>query len=385
MKIVVLGTRGFPSIPGGVETHSEELYTRIAGRGHEVTVIRRKPYVSEKNRDSKYKGVSFVDMYAPRIKSAEALTHTFMGIFKARRLKPDILHIHAIGPSLLTPLARMLGMKVVVTNHGPDYNRKKWGGFAKWILRGGERAGTRRAHGLIAISESIGKRLEEKYGRKDIDIIYNGVNAPTGSTSGQWLNTLGLTDTKYIFTAGRFVEEKGFHDLIEAYEKSGLAEAGVKLVIAGDADYPDAYSDNLKKQAREAGAIMTGFIKGEPLEELLSNASLFVLPSYHEGLPIALLEAMSHRRNVLVSDIEGNRLGQLLPERDFFEAGNIGQLSEALKRKLGEGADREYDMTPYDWDKIAERTIGVYEKVMNRKRSARGTAWTVGTIRNTKA
>ncbi|WP_290380236.1 glycosyltransferase, partial [uncultured Muribaculum sp.] len=135
MKIVVIGTRGIPEIQGGVETHCQELYPRIAAMGHDVTVIRRKPYVNSENRMRTYKGVWLADMYAPRKKSLEAIVHTALAVIKARTMNPDILHLHAVGPALMVPLARLLGMKVVMTNHGPDYERQKWGRAAKAVIK----------------------------------------------------------------------------------------------------------------------------------------------------------------------------------------------------------------------------------------------------------
>ncbi|MGN1257622.1 MAG: glycosyltransferase family 4 protein, partial [Candidatus Limisoma sp.] len=152
MKVVVTGTRGIPDILGGVETHCEELFPRISDLGIDVTVIRRSCYVSPENRRDRYKGVSLVDVYAPRRKSLEAIVHTFLAIVKARRLNADIVHIHAIGPSLMAPLARLLGMKVVTTHHGPDYDRKKWGFLAKTMLKAGEWCGAHFSNEVIVIS-----------------------------------------------------------------------------------------------------------------------------------------------------------------------------------------------------------------------------------------
>ena len=152
MKIVVTGTRGIPDIQGGVETHCEQLYPRIAAMGHDVTVIRRTPYVTPENIRDEYRGVRLADVFAPRRKSVEAIVHTFLAVLKARSLRPDVLHIHAIGPSLMVPFARLLGMRVVTTNHGPDYDRQKWGVLAKTALRLGERFGTRFSNKVIVIS-----------------------------------------------------------------------------------------------------------------------------------------------------------------------------------------------------------------------------------------
>ncbi len=361
MKIVVTGTRGIPEIQGGVETHCQELYPRLAAMGHDVTVIRRTPYITDKNRVTQYKGVRLIDVYAPRKKSFEAIIHTTLAVLKAKSLSPDILHIHAVGPSIVMPLARMLGMRTVMTNHGPDYDRKKWGSLAKSILRLGERLGTRFATRIIVISQVIADIVSTNYGRTEgVNLIYNGVNPPVVSGKTDYIESLGLEKGKYIVALGRFVEEKGFHDLIDAYHRSGLAAQGVRLAIAGDADHPDEYSRLLKQKAAEYGVVLTGFIRGESLSQLMANASLYSMPSYHEGLPIALLEAMSYHLDVAVSDIPANRL-ECLKADDFFSPGDVDALSELLKRKIsGTATPRFYDLTPYDWDDIARRTEQVY-------------------------
>lgn len=364
MKIVVTGTRGIPDISGGVETHCENLYPRIAAMGHDVTVIRRRCYVSDDNRIKEYKGVRLVDLYTPRKKSFEAIIHTFLAVIKARRMKADVLHVHAIGPSIMVPLARLLGMKVVMTNHGPDYDRGKWGRMAKLVLKTGERWGTRFSNRVIVISTVIADILRKRYGREDTDLIYNGVNKPPVSGRTDYIESLGLKSGKYIVTIGRFVQEKGFHDLIEAYKRLNLKD--IKLAIAGDSDHPDQYSEELKRMGREAGVVFTGFIKGEMLNQLGHNAALFVLPSYHEGLPIALLEAMSEELDVVVSDIPANKIKEL-DDDDFFPVGDVEALAARIKKKLEQQATpRRYDLTNYNWDRIAEDTVKVYEEVIRK-------------------
>ena len=185
MKIAVVGTRGIPDIQGGVETHCQELYPRLAAMGHDVTVVCRTPYLAPGHPDS-YKGVSLLPVYAPRRKSLEATVHTFLALLKVRRLNPDIVHIHAIGPALLTPMARLLGMKVVTTNHGPDYDRAKWGRLARFVLRSGERMGARYSNAVIVISRVIADIEARLYGRTDTRLIFNGVNTPVPS----WIRNL---------------------------------------------------------------------------------------------------------------------------------------------------------------------------------------------------
>lgn len=366
MKIVVIGTRGIPGIMGGVETHCEELYPRIAALGHDVTVIRRRPYVTDANSQPEFRGVHLVDLYAPRRKSIEAIVHTLLAVFKARRLRPDILHVHAAGPWLMVPLARLLGMRVVATSHGPEYDRAKWGRLAKAVLRAGERAGARWAHRIIVISPTIAGIMADKYGRTDTSLIFNGVNPPSIPATDDYIRSLGLEPRRYVTAIGRFVPEKNFHLLIEAFRGSQLAKQGYKLAIAGDADHPDEYSEALKRRAREAGAVLTGFIKGDPLAQLMHNAALFVLPSSHEGLPISLLEAMSYGLDVLVSDIPACRLPQLEPSDLFHLHADDAQSVEALRAALDAKAGavrtggRTYDLSPYDWDTIAAQTLEAY-------------------------
>jgi glycosyltransferase involved in cell wall biosynthesis len=360
MKIVVVGTRGIPNIMGGVETHCEHLYPRIVAMGHDVTVIRRKPYVTSDNRDSFYKGVKLLDVFAPHQKNAEAIVHTFWAIIKARLLNPDVLHIHAIGPSLMVPFARLLGMKVVMTNHGPDYDRDKWGRAAKFVLKAGERFGSKFSNRVIVISKTIADIVASKYGRKDTNLIYNGVELPVKSEKTDYLQSLSLSPRKYILAVGRFVKEKGFHDLIDAYSR--IEHGDMKLVIAGDADHKDEYSLMLKRKAESTpGVVLTGFIRGERLNQILTNAALFVLPSYHEGLPIALLEALSYDLDVLVSDIPANRIS-CVADADFFKHGDVKDLSIRLDEKLKNVVlNRRYDLSQYNWDYIAKQVVDVYK------------------------
>lgn len=364
MKIAVVGTRGIPDIQGGVETHCQELYPRLAAMGHDVTVVCRTPYLAPGHPGS-YKGVSLLPVYAPRRKSLEATVHTFLALLKVRRLNPDIVHIHAIGPALLTPMARLLGMKVVTTNHGPDYDRAKWGRLARFVLRSGERMGARWSNAVIVISKVIADIEARLYGRTDTHLIFNGVNTPVPDTATDYIESLGLAPGRYAVALGRFVKEKGFHDLIEAWQRAAIP--GYRLAIAGDADHPDAYSADLKRRASEAGVVLTGFIRGRRLNQLMSHAALFAMPSYHEGLPIALLEAMSYGLDVAVSSIPANRLDALVTG-DFFPAGDVDALSEILKRKLAGPRRRVYDLTPYNWDTIAGQTLEVYSDVLKAEK-----------------
>lgn len=367
-RIVVVGTRGIPGIQGGVETHCEKLFPQLVKRGYDVTVIARKGYVQ--NTPYIYQGVHVIPTWSPRKGGLEAAIHTFFAVIKAKRLKADICHIHAVGPALWAPLARLLGMKVVVTHHGPDYDRKKWSRLAKRILRMGEAAGTEYAHRLIVISETIRSSVEEKFHRYDANLIFNGVDIPQEDAAEEVDKTLakyGLLGKKYILAVGRLVPEKGFHDLVESVG----GRDDITLVIAGNAMPEDEYSRSLRERAAELGVVMTGFVKGAPLRHLFRGASLFVLPSYHEGLPIALLEAMSFGKDVLVSDIAANR-DIRLPSDRYFPVGNIAELHRAVLRRLAAAtptiaAFREIVRRRYDWSTIARQVDELYGDLLGFK------------------
>ncbi len=359
MKIYVTGTRGIPDIQGGVETHCDNLYPRIAKIGGDVTLIRRSCYIEESNRVSEYCGVKLKDLYAPRKKSFEAIVHTFLAVLYAFFKRADVIHIHAIGPALFTPLARILGLRVVVTHHGADYEREKWGRFAKFILKAGERMAVMFANRIIVISDKIKNDIVDKYGRTDsVYLIYNGVNEAKFIEATNYISTLGLESKKYILALGRFVEEKGFHNLIDAYVDSS-SQYKYTLVIAGDADHETKYSLALKKKAKNHGIILPGMIKGDNLAELYSHARLFVLPTFHEGMPISLLEAMSYNLDVLVSNIPAN-VTLINYKKSLFSPYNKDEISRKLDTKLlASDNEPNYNLSDYNWDEIAEKTFEI--------------------------
>lgn len=367
-KIVVTGTRGIPNVMGGVETHCEELFPRIAKLGFDVTVIRRSTYVHDGLTE--WHGVKLVDIPTPKKKAFEAIVHTWRAIWKAKSLHADLVHIHAIGPAMLAPLARLLGMKVVFTHHGPDYDRDKWGFAAKTMLKFGERMGCMFANDVIVISNVIKDLISRKYGRtKNVHLIYNGVPQPEICEYPEYFEELGIEKGKYVLGMCRFVPEKNLHHLVQAYvklKKDGRLPNDIRLVLAGDTDFEDDYSKGLKEMARDNDVVLTGFVKGRKLHSLLTNAKCYCLPSSHEGLPIALLEAMSYKLPVVVSDIPANEEVNL-PAKDYFHLGNVDELADKLATIVAQPTQRiEYDLSKYNWDKIAEQVAEVYRSLMSR-------------------
>jgi len=369
MKIAVVGTRGFPGVPGGVEQHCEQLYPRLAERGCEVTVLTRAPYLPPGRRLAEWRGVGFRHLPSVRSKHFEAALHTFQGVLEARRLRPDLLHVHAIGPALFVPLARALGLRTVMTDHGPDYRRGKWGSAAKAMLRLGESCGVRFSSRVIAISRGIAADIGDRYGRSDVAYIPNGVVIPEPVPPGETLEKLALRPGGYLFTACRFVPEKGLESLIAAFGR--IRDPGLKLVIAGEAHFENATSRAVQAaQSADSRIVLAGFLSGRPLSELFSHAGLFVLPSLYEGLPIALLEALSYGLPVAVSDIPQHREVPLPPFRYFPPSAPEAmavKISECLKRGI-EAEERRSTLDllrrDFDWDAIADQTLAVYRAAL---------------------
>lgn len=366
MRVVFIGTRGFPGVQGGVEKHCEFLTTSLQKLGCEIIVFTRKPYINPTIVE--YEGVKLIPLPSIRHKTFEAFLHTFIGIFCSLKYKPDIIHIQGIGPGVFALLGRILGQKIVLTTHGSNYEHLKWTPIEKLILKYFERIAILWSNEVIAISDPIATGIKNKYGRTPY-IIPNGVKVIYPIHTEKKLNELSLIKRKYILAVGRIVPEKGFHDLVKAFTELKLKDW--KLVIVGNADHISEYSLNLKKMAyNDLSIVFTGFLSGSPLIELFSNAGLFVLPSYYEGLPIALLEAMSFGLTCIASNISGNKNLGLL-EENYFEVADV----DGLKRKVSyfvqypnsedqSKAQIEQVRNSYNWNKIAMKTLEVYRKTI---------------------
>ncbi|HDN9008415.1 TPA: glycosyltransferase family 4 protein, partial [Aeromonas veronii] len=316
-------------------------------------------------RSGEFEGVALEALPAPKKKSLEAILHSLLAVFYCRSHACDLVHVHAIGPGLVVPLLRLLGKRVVFTHHGPDYDRQKWGALAKWVLRLGERWAVRYASEVIVISEVINEAIRRQYDRQDAHLIYNGVKRvelPAVDKRELTLARFGLTAGSYLVAVGRFVEEKGLHDLIAAYRQ---LDTEMPLVLVGDTDHPTPYSEHLQRIADETpGVIRTGFLNGEALISVFSQAALFAMPSYHEGLPIALLEALSFSLPVVVSDIPAN-LAVALQQECYFPVGDVSALAERLNTQLTRGkVDYSDYLQRYDWQRIAGQTMAVYRKAL---------------------
>ena len=366
-RVMMLGLRGIPDVQGGIEKHVEILAGKLTKHGWDVDVIGRRRYLPASVPFS-WNGIRVVPFWAPRRMALEAIVHTFMGVCYAGWQRPDVLHIHAIGPALFVPLARMLGLKVVVTHHGYDYDRQKWGALAKGTLKLGERLGMRFASGRIAISKDIAETMGARH-NVSMALVPNGVSVTPSRGETGILAEFGLAPRRYILLAARIVPEKRQLDLIRAYAKCSTPE--FRLVLAGGAEFETSYTEEVRRLAGDiAGVVLTGFQSGDRLAELFGNAALFVLPSSHEGMPIALLEAMAYGLPVLASDIVANvELG--LARDEYFPLGDVEALASAMTAKLANPpsesemrARAAHAEAAYSWTSVAEKTVAVYSALV---------------------
>lgn len=362
MNVFVFGTRGFPGIQGGVEKHCESLYPKLVSKSNSITVFRRRPYVVQdkklKNRD-----IKFIDLPSTRIKGFEAFFHSFLCTCISIYQHPDIVHIHNIGPAMFSPLLKWRGIKVVLTYHSPNYEHAKWGYIARLILKISEHLALNYADAILFVNKFQMEKYDSEVKSRSY-YIPNGVDECAMPMTMDYLKSLNLEPKKYILAVGRITPEKGFDVLIDAFDRLNTTDCC--LVIAGGVEHEGTYRDKLKKMARKKQIIFTGYVFGDKLHQLYYNALLFVLPSYNEGFPLVLLEAMSYHCDVLVSDIPATHLVKLT-DTDYFKAGSTEELAEALKRKLSSPCPcRYYDLSEYDWSIVAGKTNKVYSRVYNK-------------------
>lgn len=368
LRITMLGIRGFPNVQGGAESHTQNLCAGLAELGCDLEVIVRSPYIPKQSGRA-FGSVRLVRLWSPRLKGVEAFVHTLFGVLRTSWTRPDILHIHSIGPALFTPLARALALRVVVTHHVVNWENDKWGPVARMILRLGERVGMIFANGRIAVSTSLARRIETTY-RVPVFTIPNGIPRPVKVNSTARLAAFGLQANRYALIVARIDEQKRQLDAIEAFGRTQPSDW--KLAIVGGADYASEYARAVVfAAARTAGVVILGQQSGEALAELYTHAGVFVLPSSHEGQPIAVLEAISYGCPTILSDIPPHR-EIATANTEFISVGDVAALAQRLDARFCAAPDRRIDakdrqcfLDNHDWRKIAKRTVDVYNSALS--------------------
>jgi glycosyltransferase involved in cell wall biosynthesis len=329
----VLGLRGVPTVQGGIETHVRMLFPLVARLGWAVEVIQRAPFFAQDGRRRQWHGLQFVYLWSPLTPGVETAVHSLLGVIYAALRRPDILHLHGIGPGFLTPLARLFLLRVVVTHHAFDYRREKWGRLAKAVMHAGEWLGMRFAHERIAVSSVIGEHVRSAH-RVETSVIPNGAPRARRDESTTALAPFGLDPGRYVLCVARLEPTKRHNDLLDAF--AAAAPEGWRVVLVGGIDKSDAYTQRLlERAAADPRIVLTGFQTGRTLRCLYSHAGLFVLPSSMEGHPIALLEAVSYGLHALASGIPEN-LVIPLPRTSFFPVGDTAALAGLIRAAVAE-------------------------------------------------
>ena len=371
----MIGHKRIPSREGGVEIVVEELATRMAARGNRVVAYNRKGHnvagaefddtVNTSNEPFSYRGVRVIPVTTIDAKGMAALSSSFFATLKAIAAKPDVIHYHAEGPCVMLRLAHWAGIRTVATIHGLDWQRAKWGKFASTYLKFGERTAARCADEVIVLSRNMQEYFKNTYGR-DTWFIPNGIERKQPVAAQKITNKYGLHKDDYMLFLGRIVPEKGVHYLIEAFRK---LDTDKKLVIAGGASDSTEYYEQIKQMAaQDPRIILTGFVQGRMLQELYSNAYIYVLPSDLEGMPMSLLEAMSYGNCCLTSDIA--ECAEVVGDKAAsFAHGSADALYEALQdlvqhpQKVQEYKDQAADFITgkFSWDSVVDQTLALYE------------------------
>lgn len=366
LSIAMIGQKGLPATYGGIEHAVSETGRRLAQRGHRVTVYNRRSYGPLP--DSPYLGMKIVSAPTVASKHLDAIVHSASCTVKALASRHDVVHYHALGPGLLSPLPRYLSRsKVVLTVHGLDQERKKWGAGAKTVLQLGHWVSGRVPDRTVVVSETLRLHYAARFAQA-VDYIPNGVNAATQGEASH-LEQFDLAPGKYLLFVGRIVPEKAPDLMLEAFRH---VPGDVRFAVVGDSSWTDAYTRQVRElAAQDPRVVLTGYQYGECLSSLYAHAGAFVQPSSVEGLPLTLLEAISHAVPVLASDI-GPHLEILGPVQGAghatFRVGDAGDLARCMRQmlaglgeaRLGASVLRARVLGRYDWDLATDQLEQIY-------------------------
>lgn len=377
LRVAVTGFRGIPATWGGVEHQCEELYTRLASMGHDITVYARSGYVPVGIRT--HRGVRIQRIGTIPGKYTEAIVHTLLSVLHLVLTNPQIVHIYSQGPCVLIPLLKLLRPRihVVFTCVGLDWRRKKWPGWASRIIKLGEICSARFPDRHVVVSRELQDYYRAEYGVEAITIP-NGVNPADPGTLGG-VQTFGFEPRGYFLFVGRLVPEKRVEDLLSAYLARPRRS---RLVIAGDAAGTESYARRLREMGAASGSVsFVGYQYGRTLGALYANARGFLTASELEGMPLTLLEALAHGLFCIASDIAPHREVLDGAPHALFPVGGLEPLSDGLERldrmgpaeldALGWEA-RRHVADCFSWDRAADRLEALYAECAASRFHERG-------------
>ncbi len=381
MKVAMIGHKVVPSRRGGIENVLTTLCPILTDLGLDVTCYNRSSDEVENEyigtvKNNKYRNVTLKKAFTIKGRGLSAMIASFTAAISATFSGYDIIHFHAEGPCAAMWIPKLFGKRCVATVHGLDWQREKWGAsFASKYIKFGEKVMVKCADEIIVLSESAKNYFKETYNRETV-VINNGINKPTIKPADKIKSLYGLEKDGYICTVSRLTAEKGIHYIIDAYNN---VKTDKKLVIAGDTSDTDEYVALLKqKAAGNPNIIFTGFISGEPLAELFSNAYIVAVPSDIEGMSISLLEALSYGNAVLSSNIPENTF-VTEDKAILFEKSNVSDLTEKLQMMCDDekvvqnirNGVADFVLLKYNWQDVAKTTLDLYKEVIDNSSKGR--------------
>ena len=354
--VIVIGARGIPDVEGGAEKNAENLFPLLAQRGYEVEVVGISRFI----RAPDYKGVSLTGVPTLRFMNSDKLVYNFFALLYALTKRPDLVHLQGTNSALFLWLYKLFGLRVVLRYGSSDSRFRKWGPIGRTVIRYCELQ-LRLADHVIAVSDSL--KLELTAGKKvrKVEVIPNGVDIPTVTPQAEnFWSGLGLKKHKYILSVGRLTVDKDFETLVRAVKLIGNND--MKLVVAGGPD-EKGHCERLLALGDDQIRFI-GRVDRSLLAALYANCAIYAHCSHYEGLSNAVLEAISHRCPLVISDIDSHRelpLGAL----SYFPVGD----AQALSVKLAEALSRPDDFITrvegfFDWSNVGERVHGIYQSVL---------------------
>lgn len=367
MNIAFIGLRGVPAKWGGIETFVEATSARLAQKGHHIVVY------SRKDMSSQFDGYNKLDViYTPtiKIKKVSSIVHAFISSLHAAFQRYDVVHLHAYMSYFSIPLLKLFRKKVIITLHGAAWKNISYSKLERSIIKFASLIGIKLSNAVTTVSLPLKKELEELH-KMNILLTPVGTNSMNYFSRDYALAQFNLRPNKYILFLGRLEKVKRIHWIIKAFRHINPC---INLVIAGDAE-DRGYKDYLYELSKGDKRItFTGFVEGKLKEEFLSSCLFFVLPSFIEGMPVSLLEAMSHRKVCLVSDIPAHKWiiknyeTGFLFKHDSFEdflgkMRNLINMPHEAISKIGTEAQRFVE-TNFDWDVTANLLEDLYSQVV---------------------
>lgn len=372
MRIAVIGAKGLPPRQGGIEHYCAEVFPKIVEQGHSVDLFAQSSYTgSTWGEKYAFRGVNVKVIPSPGINGIDTFMTSALAALYSTRKSYDVIHFHALGPGLFCLLPRLVTRsKIVLTCHGLDWKRAKWGNFSSGVIRLGEKTAVQFAHEIVVVSADLQRYFKKTYERPTVFISNAPASYLASDLDFSFVRALGLQPHQYAVFLGRLVPEKCPHLLIQAFK--ALQAKNLKLVLVGGNGGGDQYTASLYQlAANNPNIIFTGELQGTKLSEVVRGARLFVLPSNLEGSPLALLEAMREGIPVVASDIEPHR--ELLhPDRGLlFNRGDCESLRQNLDWALNHEGEMQrmaqksqrHTALHHSWSRVAAETLHVYQSL----------------------